>query len=295
MGIQGYQTDSVRVTVEPVELTLTADRTEVGRGDTVTFTGVITPPVAPYQVVGWSWEPDSPGGVVASRGQSSQPKVNYTAPAPFNVTLPNPGIPTATTPSAITDSSSTTSDTINARMDTELQLAEDEPLTEVCTHTELVCRMPVNGSGTVTLVVNAGGTPLSRSVHVAVKYYCPDDFDYSDDPIELFRTERFTYPGHVPLGVGPAYILGPYHKEEDHGVVPGDKYPSAYYNPSSGHDYDGGLLWIGHKYLTPTSVVLFECRQSLRWNPIKGEHELQGPMKFKGKVNLYFVQPRTLR
>ena len=63
-GGQG-DSDYKDVIVTLPTLTVTVDRSQVGEGDTATFTGVLSPTRPSYQVAGWNWLAD--GGVLASR------------------------------------------------------------------------------------------------------------------------------------------------------------------------------------------------------------------------------------
>jgi hypothetical protein len=133
MGIQGYQTDSVRVTVEPVELTLTADPTEVTVGDSVTFTASASPSSAALQVLGWSWVPD-PAIAVASVRRRDENRPNLT---------------------------------VRSRASLSVSAGDTDPST-TCTPDSTTCVAPVRESGTMYVRALVNGVEKTDSAHVQI-------------------------------------------------------------------------------------------------------------------------------
>lgn len=276
----GSQT--VTVTPASADLDLEADKTDVGEGDQVTFTGTITPdsvggiPV-PYSNVQWSWQSDD--GIMARRVHLD---------------------PRASAPSATKRSGSVrpladeveNPDSVDLSVTFEGDLPDDDRSpTVACAGASLTCQMTINGSGTVTLVAIVNGAQKTKSAHVTVTYYCPEVFDYPQDPIVLATPHKRTWPEGVPLGDGPVEFAGPYTIVGD--PVGGTPFPIAMYRPSSGDDFAGDLLFapVTVPGWYPGSVAYFECQQTLKLNSASGEYELRGPMKFANRVDLYFYHP----
>jgi hypothetical protein len=185
------------VTVEPPDLSLSADRTELQEGDTVVFTGQIVPENAPYEVVGWSWQPDA-GGIVTA---ATSPKHGNVMTALMDSTVPGDSIE---------------ADSIPTIDDSDTEVPDDPPATNACTHTELECIMSIYSWDTVTLTAYVAGRLRTRSVHVNVNYECPPEIpidavlEPGESPIAARQTYAWVDNVRVPIGPRHVTVRPPY-------------------------------------------------------------------------------------
>lgn len=256
------------VTVEPPDLSLSADRTEIQEGDTVVFTGHIIPESAPYEVVGWSWQPD---GIITAA----------VTPMRGNVTA----VLTDSTPPG----DSTETDTLQTIDDSDLDVPDERPATNSCTHTELECTMTIYSSGTVTLTAYVAGTLRTRSVHVNVRYHCPPliPMDAVSGPGEfaIETTANLIFPFFAPLGPRTVWVGPPYTWLEDAGTN-SKGLAIAWYSPGYGSEPDGRTL------VKPTSSLRFACRTRRDYDQGLGRYVYTGTVRYDFRANLQWFRLR---
>jgi hypothetical protein len=259
------------VTVEPPDLSLSADRTEIQEGDTVVFTGQIIPESAPYEVVGWSWQPD---GIITAA----------VSPMRRNMT-------TVLTDSTVTGDS-VEADSIETIDDSDTEVPDNRPATYACTDTELECTMSIYSSGTVTLTAYVAGTLRTRSVHVNVKYECPPQipidavFGPGEFPIAARETWAYVDGARISLGPQTVYVSPPFTL-----AAPGnpnkDGLAVGWYKPASGTGPAGYLLFPA------LSSVRFVCRTYTKWNGSELRYKWHGSVEYDNRSFLWFYPPRT--
>ncbi|MFL5614057.1 MAG: hypothetical protein ACJ796_10390 [Gemmatimonadaceae bacterium] len=298
-------TSQVQIGFRTPSIAVTADGDDLGEGDPITFTAQVTPANYPYQIVGWSWQDDNPGGVIADRvglGPSIALPAALAAANPLSGSRTGQGhwqrtpvtsMPHATpgkTPNAgpggpLFDVTPVT-DTVNAADEESDLPIVTPPQSAPCSSTTLLCTMALNRSGVAIIQIRVGGKSyFSSPKHAGVYYQCPKPsfpMDYVTDVPdgELALTPKRTWRNRdgLPTGATVTWVRGPWTFDEFQ-FLNSDKMPVSDYHPTSAFDD------VGHTAadLYPNlSFVRFVCHTSLS----KVDGKLHGRMEFGNRWHM---------
>jgi hypothetical protein len=248
------------VTVQLPTLSLSVDKSESGEGDTVTFTGTLSP-ARPAESMTWRWEAGG-GGVAARR--------------PVAVASVGTSTLRSRSERALTDQIAADDTLINSvNDDATVGAPADDAQTSACLESSLTCVTEMHGVGTMTLEVRLFGRVLTRSVESGVRYYCPEVIPTADgvavaDPIIIERSTGTYIISGTPHGSGTISFWGPYSRLQVTQIGNGGKYERARYRVGRGQDWDGDIVIPlpipgGYRQLEGSWVEI-ECRVWLRDN-----------------------------
>ena len=137
--------------------------------------------------------------------------------------------------------------------------------TAPCTTNTLMCATAMYGAGTMTLVANIYGREVSSSAHAGVRYICPPYFPIEGVPDIGDLTFQRAAETNKATGIfedeASVTLKGPWTKTKDLSQGFGGHYAEAMYNPTSGSDDLGCLVWVPAWLLHPNgSWAVFECK-----------------------------------